>query len=83
MKTLLLIEPGFKEYKEFIIKNICKTTRLVIVEGLNSIINYDWLLNYDVTVIRVDYSVDFINEVISTLKDNKIITDGASSFLRI
>ena len=84
-KTVLIIEPGFKSYKEPILKSIYKlrrNIRIVIACGLNETVPSTWAKNYCDHWITFDYRKnDLIKKINEFQKRYKTKIDGALTYV--
>ncbi len=80
-EVFLILEPGFKEYKEKVIIEISKKVDIFFVCGLSEITDYSWLNNYGQYICKINYKKDYIETIESFILNHKLKIIGATNLI--
>lgn len=83
-KKILIVEPGFQNYKEPIVAAIFNTglADLYFATGLDPHISSEWVKPYAKSVIHFSYNKNNLIETIEQFqKENELVFDGAMTYI--
>ena len=84
MKTIVVVESGFRDYKEHILKSISEVggLRIILATGLKDIIDPTWCQEYVAQILEFSYSANNLIEVLeSYIAKADLSLDGVLTYV--